>query len=108
MIKILQRRCFSTSGKQFDAQVNYYQVLGIKKSATKKEIRQGYYTMAKKYHPDLNYSKSHSKYDEANQKFQEINTAYSVLNDPQLKERYDDTIGNYHATSAQPETFSKD
>ena len=100
MIQTLRRR-FSASAKQFDTQVNYYQVLGVKKSASRKDIRQGYYAMAKKFHPDLNYAKSHSKYDEANQKFQEINMAYSILSDASLKERYDDAIGNYLANTTQ-------
>jgi DnaJ-class molecular chaperone len=37
----------------FDPEVNYYQILGLKKSATPKQVRQGYYKMAKQFHPDL-------------------------------------------------------
>jgi preprotein translocase subunit Sec63 len=51
------RRLFSSANKgavSFDAQIDYYRILGVQKSADVKQIRMGYYTMAKKWHPDLN------------------------------------------------------
>lgn len=51
--------------------------------------------MAKKYHPDLNTHNNTADYDIANQKFQEINHAYSVLSDQPTKNRYDDIMGNF-------------
>lgn len=63
---------------------DYYEVLGIDKNASADEIKRAYRTLAKKYHPDLN---GHSA--ESEEKFKEINEAYSVLSDPDKKRNYD-------------------
>merc|ERR1712038_1289386 len=63
---------------------DYYDVLGIKKNASAKEIKKAYYQMAKKYHPDV------SKDDpNAAKKFQEISEAYEVLGDDGKRQQYD-------------------
>lgn len=63
---------------------DYYESLGLKKGASEDEIKKAYRTLAKKYHPDMNPG---DKTAEA--KFKEINEAYSVLSDPEKKQRYD-------------------
>jgi len=63
---------------------DYYDVLGVKKGATAKDIKKAYYQMAKKYHPDV------SKDDpNAAKKFQEISEAYEVLGDDGKRQQYD-------------------
>ena len=63
---------------------NYYDLLGIKKNATEKEVKQAYRKLARKYHPDVNPG---DKSSEA--KFKEINEAYEVLSDKENRKKYD-------------------
>ena len=62
---------------------NYYEILGLHKGATDEEIKKAYRKLSKKYHPDVN------KEDGAEDKFKEINEAYTVLSDPDKKSMYD-------------------
>ena len=63
---------------------DYYEVLGLSKGADETSIKKAYRTLAKKYHPDMNPDNA-----EAEQKFKEVNEAYSVLSDPDKKAKYD-------------------
>lgn len=63
---------------------DYYKILGIDTSADTKEIKAAYRSLARKYHPDTNQGNKLSE-----EKFKEIGEAYSVLNDPIQKAKYD-------------------
>lgn len=76
----------SSSGKQ-----NYYDVLGIDKNSTRKEIRKAFLDKSKEYHPD-SVARSHLSSTQLKNKFQEINEAYQVLNDPTERQVYDESI----------------
>ena len=68
------------------ADKNYYDILGVDKSASADDIKSAYRKLAKKYHPDLNKDNP-----DASAKFKEVNEAYEVLSDPQKKSNYVNT-----------------
>ena len=63
---------------------DYYEVLGVSKTATDEEIKKAYRKLALKYHPDYNPGDK-----SAEEKFKEINEAHEVLSDPEKRKRYD-------------------
>lgn len=62
---------------------DFYDILGVSRSADKDELKRAYRRLARKYHPDVN------KEEGAEEKFKEINRAYEVLSEPETRARYD-------------------
>jgi len=81
---------------------DYYQILGVPRSAPDREIKRAYRKLAMQYHPDRNRGKE--KW--ANEKFKEINEAYGVLGDPEKRRQYDQfgSVGNISDIFGSPFT----
>ena len=67
-----------TTGKK-----DYYDVLGVRKSASDEDIKKAFRKLAMEYHPDRN------KREDAEELFKEVNEAYQVLSDPKKRTAYD-------------------
>ncbi|MBZ0185496.1 MAG: J domain-containing protein [Candidatus Obscuribacterales bacterium] len=71
---------------------DYYQILGVQRTSSQKEIKTAYRSLARKFHPDAN--KGDKK---AEEKFKEITEAYEVLKDPEKRQKYDTLGSNWKA-----------
>jgi curved DNA-binding protein len=65
------------------AERDYYEILGVPRTASQEEIQRAYRRLARRYHPDVN------KDPQAEERFKEITEAYNVLRDPETRRRYD-------------------
>jgi molecular chaperone DnaJ len=73
---------------------DYYEILGLQKTASESEIKKAYRSMAKKYHPDTNPDNA-----DAEEKFKEVNQANDVLSDPEKRKLYDRFGHNWEEAS---------
>jgi DnaJ-class molecular chaperone len=71
---------------------DYYQILGVSRSASESEIQKAYRRLARKHHPDLAEDKKRAK-----EKFQKIQQAYDVLSDPEKRKLYDQLGPNFES-----------
>ena len=62
---------------------DYYEILGVSRDASKEDLKRAYRRLARKYHPDMNKERG------AEERFKEINRAYEVLSEPEMRARYD-------------------
>lgn len=74
---------------------DYYQTLGIAKTASEDDIRKAFRKLARQYHPDVAKDKA-----EGERKFKEINEAYEVLSDPEKRRKYDTLGPNWEQAAA--------
>ena len=78
---------------------DYYDVLGVPKTATEKELKSAYRKRARKWHPDANPDSP----KEAEEKFKELQEAYEVLGDPEKRKKYDALGSDWKRASEQAE-----
>lgn len=71
---------------------DYYQILGLDRNASEKEIKSAYRKLARQYHPDVNPG--------AEDRFKDINEAYEVLSDAEKRKRYDNLGANWREGAA--------
>lgn len=82
--------------------MNYYEILGVDRNVTAKELKRAYKSLAHKWHPDLNPD----NVAEAERKMAEINVAYSVLSDEVARMDYDKKLDAESARSTRQKKSS--
>lgn len=76
---------------------DYYQILGISKTASADDIKKAYRRLARQYHPDLHTG---SKKADMEKKFKELNEAHEVISDPEKRKKYDQYGGDWQQAEA--------
>ena len=85
---------------------DYYQILGLDKTASADQVKKAYRKLAMQYHPDRN----HGQEEWANEKFKDINESFSVLSDPEKRNQYDQfgfvgSVGDIFGSQSTRATF---
>ena len=85
--------------------LDFYRILGVKKDASKSDIKKAYHKLALELHPDkTDFEPGSTEAEEAVRKFIEVATAYEVLSDPARRKRYD-TLGPESEQKGRQQTF---
>lgn len=90
--------------KHFKYNPSFYRTLGLDKTATEIMIKKAYKTLAIHFHPDKNQENIHW----ANEKFQELSTAYEVLSSPTTKKDYDVLLTQFENQQKEKERKAAD
>ncbi|KAA0190531.1 hypothetical protein FBUS_07146 [Fasciolopsis buskii] len=83
-VRNISRSSVTIASRCFASSHNYYDVLGLRRTATSTEIRQAFIELSKKHHPDKQHGNA--------ELFKQINEAYSVLSQKQLRRSYDASL----------------
>lgn len=83
---------------------DYYEILGVSKSATQAEIKSAFRKLARQYHPDVVKPKEK---EAAETRFKEINEAYEVLGDAEKRQKYDTLGADWNRSSQPPPGWSQ-
>ena len=88
---------------------NYYEILSVSSTASQSDIVKAYRTLASKYHPDRYSNSHHKELEQAEERMADINSAYTVLKDPEMREEYDRLlkIGDIIRENLSPEERRK-
>ncbi|KAK4051086.1 hypothetical protein OIO90_004826 [Microbotryomycetes sp. JL221] len=82
----------SSTARTLAREVDHYQNLGVKRSASRREIKDKFYELSKTYHPDAPTSSTSGSPEERLAKFQSISASYATLSDDSLRRQYDATL----------------
>ena len=81
---------------------DYYEVLGVSKTASADEIQKAYRKLARKYHPDLHADAEEKERERVKQRFQKVQQAYDVLSDEQKRQMYDQMGPGFEQMAGSP------
>jgi curved DNA-binding protein len=77
---------------------DYYEILGVPRTASEADIKKAFRKLARQYHPDVAKNKK-----QAEEKFKEVNEAYEVLGDPAKRKKYDELGPNWNSGAEFPD-----